>query len=174
MYMKIFAGYKFCQAQISLYCRDFGRKFFANAVKVAISSMHRTIISMIPTRALQSTYPTCCICILHWQTLIRAAAAATHMNLLTIFICIIFYAWAEMALSIGVATVANKKVLFWRSWTVSINLKDTEASFLPNLIDSLCLQVAQMPRSPDLALLCLRQMTDTTDYFTPAVHARVR
>ena len=29
-----------------------------------------------------------------------------------------------------------------------------------------------MPRSPDLAILCLRQTIDTTDYFTP--YARLR
>ena len=34
-------------------------------------------------------------------------------------------------------------------------LKHTEASFLPNLIDLLCLRVTQVPRFPDLAIFVL-------------------
>ena len=51
--------------------------------------------------------------------------------------------------------VANKK---GRSWTVSIYLKHTGASFSPSSVDSLCLQITQMPRSPDLVIFAL--MTD--------------
>ena len=53
------------------------------------------------------------------------------------------------------------------SWTVSIDLKHTEASFSPSSVDSLCLRVARMPRSPDLAIF-----VPTTDYFTPCACAR--
>ena len=45
---------------------------------------------------------------------------------------------------------------------VSIDLKHTEANFSPSSIDSLCLQVAQVPRPPDLAILCGRRLTTTT------------
>ena len=40
-----------------------------------------------------------------------------------------------MAVLIRVATMANKK---GRSWTMSIDLKRTEASFSPSLVVSLC------------------------------------
>ena len=49
-------------------------------------------------------------------------------------------AWAEstwpacMMHSVGEATVASKKVLLWCSWSVSLDLKLTEANFLPNSI----------------------------------------
>jgi hypothetical protein len=53
-----------------------------------------------------------------------------------------------------VAMMANKKALF-ALWIVSLDLKPTEASFLPNLTDSLCLRVAQVPRSRDMAIFGL-------------------
>ena len=47
------------------------------------------------------------------------------------------------ALSIGVATVANKKALFITLVDrIPLDLTHTEASFSPNSIDSLCLRVA--------------------------------
>ena len=55
----------------------------------------------------------------------------------------------------------TKRHYFWRSWIVSLDLKDTEASFLPNSTDSRCLQVAQVPRSRDMAIFVLMMMTTT-------------
>ena len=69
------------------------------------------------------------------------------------------YAWAERtwpamqwAQLIG---VAYKTRYLWLSWAVPNNLEHTEASFLKNSMDSLCLQVAWMPRSQDLAIFVL-------------------
>ncbi len=60
---------------------------------------------------------------------------------------------------------------------MSLDLKHTEASFLPSPIDLLYLRVAEMPRCPDLAIFVRttddRRQTQT-DYFTPAAHARAR
>ena len=51
---------------------------------------------------------------------------------------------------------------------MSLNLKHTEASSSPNSIDSLCLRVAQMPTSQDMAIFVL-----TTKLITsPLAHAR--
>ena len=58
------------------------------------------------------------------------------------------------------------------------NKKKIEASYLPNLTNSLCLRVARMPRSQDLAILVPRQMTLTDDdrqnkpIALPLAHAR--
>jgi hypothetical protein len=51
--------------------------------------------------------------------------------------------------------VGNKMHYLSRSWIVSLDLKHTGASFSPNLIDSLCLRVAQVPRSRDVAIFVL-------------------
>ena len=55
------------------------------------------------------------------------------------------------------------------SWVMPNDLKHSEASFfLPISKDSFCLQVAQMPISPDLAIFVLTTTTDMhTDHFTP-------
>ena len=45
---------------------------------------------------------------------------------------------------------------------MSIDLTDTEASFLPNLIDSLCLRVDQMYTSRDMVIFVLMTTTTTT------------
>ena len=60
---------------------------------------------------------------------------------------------------------------------MSLDLKHTEASFLPRPIDSLYLRVAEMPRCRDLAIFVRtrdrRQTIDgQTDYLTPDAHAR--
>ena len=60
----------------------------------------------------------------------------------------------------GVATMANINVLF-----VTLDVcdsKHTEASFSPNSTDLLLLQLAQMPRSPDLAVFVSTTMATTT------------
>ena len=66
-----------------------------------------------------------------------------------------------MVLSIGMATMANKKALFVTSWIMSLDLKHTEASFSPNVTDSLCLRVTQVPRSRDKAIFMLTTTTTT-------------
>ena len=51
--------------------------------------------------------------------------------------------------------VANETQYLQRSWALPNDSKHAhEASFLALLTDTLHLQVAQMPRSPDLAILC--------------------
>ena len=69
----------------------------------------------------------------------------------------------EQALSIGVATVANKTICDARG---QCSLTHTEANLSPNLIDSLCLRVAQTPTSRDIAIFVLMttMTTMTTDY----------
>ena len=56
--------------------------------------------------------------------------------------------------SIGVTTMANKKALFVMLVVVSFNSKHTEAIFSPNLTDSLCQLVDQVPKSRDIANFC--------------------
>jgi hypothetical protein len=74
--------------------------------------------------------------------------------------------------------VANKILYLGRSWTLPSNSKYNWAGFWKISTDSLCLQVAQMPRSRDLAILVLttddRQTDTQTDCFTPAAHVRTR
>ena len=61
----------------------------------------------------------------------------------------------------------------WRSWVVPNDFKHTEASFLPNSMDSLYLRVARMPRSRDLVIFVPPPtMTDKTNCFTPCACAR--
>ena len=50
--------------------------------------------------------------------------------------------------------------------------KHTEAGFSPNLTDSSCLRVAQMPRSPKVAIFVPTTTDVQTDYFTPCACAR--
>ncbi len=57
---------------------------------------------------------------------------------------------------------------------MSLDLKHTEASFLPRPIDSLYLRVAEMPRCRDLAIFVRTTDDRQTDYLTPAAHARTR
>ena len=45
---------------------------------------------------------------------------------------------------------------------MSLDLKHTEVSFLPNLTDSRCLRVAQVPRSRDMAIFVLTTTITTT------------
>jgi hypothetical protein len=52
-------------------------------------------------------------------------------------------------------------------WILSLDLKHTEVSFLPNSIDSLCLRVAQMPRSREVVIFWTTLSDAMTDYFTP-------
>ena len=65
-------------------------------------------------------------------------------------------------MSIGVAMMANKKALFVTLVDRVPDLKCIEASFSPNLTDSLCLRVAQVPMSRDKAIFVLITMTTTT------------
>ncbi len=69
-------------------------------------------------------------------------------------------------LSIVMATIANKRHYLSRLWSVFLDLKHTEASFSPNLIDSLCLQV---PRSREVAIFVI---TTTQPITLPLAHAR--
>ena len=82
-------------------------------------------------------------------------------------------------MSIGVVTKADKKALFVTSWTIPLDSKHTEACFSPNSTDSLCLLVAQVPRSWDMANFFANDNNnnndnndDTTDYFTLCACAR--
>ena len=59
-----------------------------------------------------------------------------------------------------------------RSWTLPNDSKHNEATFSTISTDMLYLQVAQTPRSPDLAIFVLTTTTDKTDYFTPCACAR--
>ena len=69
--------------------------------------------------------------------------------------------------------VANKMKYLRRSWTLPNDSKHNEASFSTISTDMLYLQVAQTPRSPDLAIFVLTTTTtDKTDYFTPCACAR--
>ena len=56
---------------------------------------------------------------------------------------------------------------------MSLDLKPTEASILPNLINSLCLRVAQVPRSRDVAIFVLT-ITTTTQLITLLPYASAR
>jgi hypothetical protein len=51
--------------------------------------------------------------------------------------------------------VANKTLYLGRSWALPNNSKHNEADFLMISIDLLCLRIAHMPRSPDLAIFLL-------------------
>ena len=51
-------------------------------------------------------------------------------------------------------------------------MKHTKASFSPTSTDSLYLQVAQMPRSQDLAIILWTIMTTAEVNTIPLVHAR--
>ena len=62
-------------------------------------------------------------------------------------------------MSIG---VANKTQYLQRLWALPNDSKHTEASFLTILMDTLYLRVAQMPRSPDLAIFVLTKDKQTT------------
>ena len=76
--------------------------------------------------------------------------------------------------------VANKTPYLQRLWGLPNDLKHTEASFSAIFTDTLHLRVAQMPRSPDLAIFVLttddRQTTDdrrqTKPITLPLAHAR--
>jgi hypothetical protein len=63
-------------------------------------------------------------------------------------------------LSIGVVNTKH--------WTVSLDLKQTEASFSQNSIDSLSLRVAQVPTSREVAIFVLT----TQPIALPLAHAR--
>ena len=68
------------------------------------------------------------------------------------------------------AMVANKKAVFVtivdRACPLIQSTHCTEASFSPNLMDSLCLQVIQVPRSRKVAIFVVTMTTldDTTNY----------
>jgi hypothetical protein len=73
--------------------------------------------------------------------------------------------------------VANKTSYLGRLWALPNDSRNNEAGFSTISTDSLCLRVAQIPRSPDLAFFVLttdRQTDTQTDRFTPAAHARTR
>ena len=67
---------------------------------------------------------------------------------------------AQWAVSIG---VTNKMQHLQRSWALPNNSKHTEANFSAILTDMLYLRVAQMPRSPDLAIFVLIDNNDDDD-----------
>ena len=53
-----------------------------------------------------------------------------------------------------------------------LDSKHTKANFSPNSIDLLHLQLAQVPRSPDLALILSKTTTTTQTIFVPLGHVR--
>ena len=56
---------------------------------------------------------------------------------------------------------------------MSLDSKHTEARFSPNVTDSLCLLVAQLPRPRDMVIFVLTTTTTTTRPITlPLAHAR--
>jgi hypothetical protein len=57
---------------------------------------------------------------------------------------------------------------------VSLDLKHTEPTFSPSPIDSLCLGVAQVPMSQDMAIFVSTDDRQTAQCFTPAAHACTR
>jgi hypothetical protein len=82
-------------------------------------------------------------------------------------------AHAHKHMGVRLIGVANKIPYLGRSWALPNDSKHNEAGFWTISTDSLCLRVAKMPRSRDLAMFVLT--TDRqTDCFTPAVHARTR
>ena len=50
--------------------------------------------------------------------------------------------------------VANKNAVLWHAWALPNDLKHNGASFSTILTVWLCLRVAQVPKSRDLAILC--------------------
>jgi hypothetical protein len=74
----------------------------------------------------------------------------------------------QWIVSIG---VTNKRQRFQHSWALPNDLKHTEASFSMILTDLLCLQVAQMPRSPDLVIFVLTDRQ--TDRWTESYPLRM-
>jgi hypothetical protein len=74
--------------------------------------------------------------------------------------------------------MGNKKALFVTSWIVSLDLKDTEASFLPSSIESLRLRVTQVPRCRDMVIFVRttddRQQTNKPIALPLAAHAHTQ
>ena len=89
--------------------------------------------------------------------------------------CARLCAWAESTWWEVLTGVANKMQYLRRSWTLPNDSKHSEASFSTVSTDKLYSRVAQMSRSPDLAIFVLttdRQTTDKTDHITPCACAR--
>ena len=78
------------------------------------------------------------------------------------------YALSRHCLYIDVPT---KRLYLWCSWTMSLYLKHTEASFPPNLIDSLCLWVSRLSRIRDkMAIFVPATTTTTQPIASPLAH----
>ena len=73
----------------------------------------------------------------------------------------------------GVATMANTNAPFVKLVGHVLDSKHAEASLLQNSTDLLCLQLAQVPRSPDLAVSTTTTTMTTTKQITLLLaHAR--
>jgi hypothetical protein len=82
-------------------------------------------------------------------------------------------AWAEVAIWPACIYVTKRHYL-WYSLTVSLDLKHAEATFSPSSIDSLCLQVAQVPTSRDMAIfVSTDDRRQTTRLLYPLLRMRV-
>ena len=66
----------------------------------------------------------------------------------------------------------TKRHYLSRLWSVSLDLKHTEASFSPNSIDSLCLRVIRTPRTRDMAIFVLTTTTTRPITLPPCACAR--
>ena len=79
--------------------------------------------------------------------------------------------WAQ---SMGVAMMPNKDTIYDTCRLYySIQSTATDASFSSNLTDSLCLWIAQVPRSQDLLIFCGQQQPSAKEPITlPLIHAQ--
>ena len=123
------------------------------------------------TRALQSTYPAHCICIY-----LRAVLICACMCLLTRPVCRKHMACSAVG---AVNRCGQQNTLFVMLVGRAKDSKHTEASISPTLTGSLCLYVAQMPRTREVAIFVpttddrrQQMMTDKTDCFTPCACAQ--
>ena len=85
--------------------------------------------------------------------------------------CARLCAWAESTWWVVLIGVVNKMKYLRRSRALPNDSKHNEARPSTISTDMLYLRVAQMPRSPDLAIFVLMTTTDETDYFTPCACA---
>ena len=72
----------------------------------------------------------------------------------------------------GVATMANTNAPYVKLVGHVLDSKHAEASLLQNSTDLLCLQLAQVPRSPDLVVSTTTTTTTTKQITLLLAHAR--
>ena len=102
--------------------------------------------------------------------------AAVHTVAVFLCVCLVddlyrfdITAYEQKALmGVRLIGMANKMQCLRRSWGLSHNWKHNEVSFSKISTDSLCLRVAQMPRSQDLVIFVLTTTDNRqTNFFTP-------